>query len=472
MKGVPPYLAARLRELPERPGVYFFKSRSGESIYIGKAVSLKKRVAGHFRFFGTAHSKESVMLSQVHTVDVIETPTEADALLMECSLIKENKPKYNQLLRDDKSYPYLKITGEKYPRLLIVHGRKSDGSRYYGPFTQIRLLKQAVKMLRHQFPLRTCTTLPKKVCLMYHIGQCGGPCEGIQSLESYQKTVKEIADFLEGKRDALVRHLSRRMREHAAAHEYEKAQALLLTIQALSSVPLTLRAHAEPSQHLKEFQDALSLTRYPKRMECFDISNIQGKEPVASMVVFEDGRPKRSDYRRFKIKTVKGIDDYRMMQEVVRRRYTRLLNENSSLPDLIVIDGGKGHLSAAKEVLDELGLADQPVVSLAKQHEIIFLPQRSTPHVFPPTSGALLIVRHLRDEAHRFAIQFHRKLHRKAAFTSPLKGLPGIGEKTQNKLLRRFGTVAKIAKATDQELAEAGLTSKQLSHLRSLRPLT
>ena len=253
MKGVPPFLAARLSEMPERPGVYLFKNREGEIIYIGKAVSLKKRVAGHFRFFGSAHSKESVMLSQLNRVDIIETPTEADALLMECSLIKENKPKYNQLLRDDKSYPFLKITGEKYPRLLIVHGRRSDGSRYFGPFTQIRLLRQAVKMLRTQFPLRTCNALPKKVCLMYHIGQCGGPCEGIQSLESYQKTVKDMSDFLEGKRDALVRHLTRRMREHAANREYEKAQSILTSIQALSSVPLTLKTSLDQSHHLKDF---------------------------------------------------------------------------------------------------------------------------------------------------------------------------------------------------------------------------
>ena len=313
---VPEALKLRLKELPEKPGVYFFKDREGKALYIGKALSLKKRVAGHFRFYGESFSKEGMMLSQIRRVDVLETPTEAEALLLEASLVKEMLPKYNKMLRDDKSFPYLKITAEEYPRLVIARGRKADGGKYFGPYTNVRLLRQALKMLRREFPLRTCRTLPKKVCLQYHLGLCGGPCEGIQLSDEYHQTVKELSSFLEGRRDALVRNLSKRMKAHSAQQEYEKAQALYEAIRALSAVPSGGRGKKTPSEVLSDFQTIFSLPSLPRRIECFDISNIQGSEAVGSMVVFSDGEPSRKDYRRFRIRTVQGIDDYKMMQKM------------------------------------------------------------------------------------------------------------------------------------------------------------
>ena len=415
---IPEYLKRRIEELPEKPGVYLFKNREGEALYVGKALSVRKRVKGHFRCFGESFSKEGILLSQVSRIDVVETSTEAEALLLEASLVKEMMPKYNQELKDDKSYPYLKITAEEYPRLLVVRARRADGGKYFGPYTSVKLLRQAVNMLRRQFPMRTCRKFPKRVCLMYHIGQCSGPCEGLQEKSAYLQTVKDLGFFLDGRREALLKHLSKRMKAHSAEKEYEKAQALLSQIQALSSIASKKTPARDAMEVLRDLKEALSLPDAPHRMECFDISNIQGKEAVASMVVFIGGKPARSAYRKFRIRTVQGIDDYQMMKEVIRRRYSGSLADKTPRPDLIVIDGGKGHLSAAKNELENLGLSDLPVVSIAKQHEHIFSPGRANPHVLGPTSAALQLMRHLRDEAHRFAIRYHRSLHRKKVLQS------------------------------------------------------
>jgi len=411
---LPDYLKNRLQEIPDRPGVYLLKNRDKEVIYIGKALSLKKRIAGHFRFFGQSFSKQGVMISQVTKIDILETPTEMQALLLEAALVKEQLPKYNQLLRDDKSYPFLKMTDEEYPRLLVTRIRKADGGQYFGPYTNAGLLRQAVSWLSRQFPMRTCKTLPAQVCLMYHIGQCAGPCEKKQTREDYLATVQELRFFLEGRRDAIVRTLAKQMKQFSQAHEYEKAQKHYELMKALSSVPSPLSSKMKLSQVLADFQKAFSLPSLPRHMECYDISNIQGHLPVGSMVVFKDGKPSRADYRRFHVKTVKGIDDYRMMREVVGRSYRRRLDEKKPLPDLVVIDGGKGHLMAAKAELDILGLTQLPILSIAKEHEIIFSPERTRPYIIPASSPVLHLIRHLRDEAHRFAIRFHQQLRHKA----------------------------------------------------------
>ncbi len=455
-KSLPEHLKTRLKELPSGPGVYLFKNREKEAIYIGKALSIKKRVAGHFRFFGSGFSKETLMLSQVVWIDALETASEAEALLLEASLVKEQLPKYNSMLRDDKSYPFLKLTAEEYPRLLVVRGRKSDGGKYFGPYTDVKLLRQAVKWLRMEFPLRTCKKLPKKVCLMYHLGQCAGPCEGLQSKEEYMRTVKELEDFLEGRRAALVRSLSRRMKEASEKQDYESAQRHYELMKALSSVPMKSRPHTALPSVLDDFQKTFGLPSLPRRIECYDISNIHGREPVGSMVVFEDGKPRRAEYRTFKVKTVPGIDDYKMMREVVGRSYRRRLAEKKPMPDLVMIDGGKGHLAAAKAELDSAGLQDLPVMSIAKEKEIIFQPGRERPYVLSPSSPVLQMIRYLRDEAHRFAIGFHRRLHRKAALVSGLDNIPGLGPKGREKLLKKFRTVAKIKAASEEELVREG----------------
>ncbi len=417
LKPIPEHLKRRIEEMPHRSGVYIFKGRDGKPLYIGKALSLKKRVAGHFRFYGESGSKEGILLSLVSRIDILETPTEAEALLLEASLVKEQMPKYNAALKDDKSYPYLKITGVEYPRLLVARGRKADGAKYFGPYTDVRLLRQAVKMLRSQFPLRTCRKMPKKVCLQFHLKLCGGPCEEQQMKEVYLETVKELTRFLEGRRDAVVRNLSRRMREYSADHNFEKAQAMRDAMRALSAMPISARTAHPTSGVLEDIQKIFGLPTLPRRIECFDISNIHGKEAVGSMVVFGDGEPLKRDYRRFRVKTVTGINDYRMMQEVVKRRYAGSLAVKLPNPDVVLIDGGKGHLSAVQSAMGEIGL-DLPLLSIAKQHEIIFSPSREMPFILPPTSPALQMIRHLRDEAHRFAITYHRLLHRREAMAS------------------------------------------------------
>jgi excinuclease ABC subunit C len=268
--------------------------------------------------------------------------------------------------------------------------------------------------------------------------------------------VKELSSFLEGRRDALVRSLSKRMKAHSAAREYEKARSLYEAIKALSTVPSTGRRQKTPLETLEDFRGVFSLPTIPRRIECFDISNLQGREAVGSAVVFIDGEPSRKDYRHFRIRTVQGIDDYRMMQEVVRRRYERALSEGLGMPDLILIDGGKGHLSAVKDLLSRIGLPEQPVLSIAKQHEIVFSPERPAPYVLPPSSETLQMIRHLRDEAHRFAISYHRRLRRKAALISGLDGIPGLGPKSKQKLLKNMGSFAKIRKASEDELIRIG----------------
>lgn len=415
MKQISETLKQRIQSLPGTSGVYLFLNREGAVVYIGKALSIKKRVGGHFRFFGESFSKEGKMLGEISRINFIETPSEAEALLLEASLVKEKLPKYNQELKDDKSYPFLKITGEEYPRLLITRKRKVDGSRYFGPYTDARLLREAVKMLRREFPLRTCKKLPKKVCLMFHLGLCGGPCEEKQTKADYLSTVKELEAFLEGRRSALVKALSRRMKEHSKKHEFEAAKILYDQIRALAMVPSGSAQKKAPADILSMTREVFCLSKSPLRIEGFDISNIAGKQSVGSMVVFIDARPARSEYRRFRIKTVQGIDDYRMMKEVITRRYAGSLSFKTPLPDLVLIDGGKGHLAAAKEALDALGLTTLPVVSIAKQHEHLFLPGRQTPIILPQSSPVLHLLQHLRDEAHRFAIRYHRGLRGKAA---------------------------------------------------------
>ena len=461
---IPEPLKKNLQALPDVPGVYLFKDKRGVPLYIGKARSIRKRVLSHFQHYGEAFSKEGRLLSQTWRVDPVETATEAEALLLEASLVREQLPRYNQELRDDKSFPFLKITAEEFPRLIVVHGRKADGGKYFGPYTSVGLLRQAVSMLRRLFPMRTCNPLPKKVCLMYHIGQCKGPCEGLVDRAAYMATVKELELFLQGRRDVLVRNLSRRMKDYSQAREYEKAKAVYEEIRALQSVPQGRRAApGDGDDALALLAKALGLARPPVRIEGFDISNISGKAAVGSMVVFSNGSPDRASYRYFRIRTVQGIDDYEMMREVVRRRYTRVLAEKQPLPDLIVIDGGRGHLSAAKKELDALNLSDVPAIGIAKQLEHLFSPGRVEPHVLPPSSRALQMIRHLRDEAHRFAITRHRRLHRKQAMFSVLESIPGVGPKTRQRLLRVFGSVARMAPLSLEDLRGRGKLSEDLA---------
>ena len=401
-----------IRRLPDSPGVYLMKDAKRKVLYVGKAGSLRKRVSSYFTK-RHASLKTGLLVSKVRHIDHIPTKSEAEALIYEASLIKSERPKFNVDLKDDKSYPYLKLTvNERYPRLLITRRRLNDGARYYGPYTNVKLLKEALSFMKTVFPLRTCNRLGKRLCTSYHIAECLGPCAGKITKATYRKTVKELILFLEGKRRKLIEDLSRRMEESSTSLNFEEALRIRNRIRALSTL-VTKGRVPSPMDQIDELKFILHLRRRPKRIEAFDISNIRGKEAVGSMVSFYDGEPDKNNYRKFKIKTVTEINDYKMMREVVYRRYRRLLDEKRPLPDLIIIDGGKGHLTSALKELDSLGIKQIPVVGIAKEFEHIYLPKRQLPIVLPKDSSILQLIRRIRDEAHRFARNYHLLLRRK-----------------------------------------------------------
>lgn len=601
----------KLGKLPEKPGVYLFRDGEGQIIYVGKAVSLKNRVRSYFGAPAARDPKVKAMMGRARDFEYISTDSEVEALILEANLIKEHRPRYNICLKDDKSYPYLKVTlGEKFPRVFITRRVVKDGSRYFGPYTQVGAVHETMRLLKRMFPLRTCkqkSPLPRsRPCLNQHIKRCLGPCCGLVTPEEYRKVVDGVLLFLEGKQEELVKALRARMESAAENLEFERAAELRDQLQAVEKVierqkvvyadredrdvvamargedeccvmiffvrggkligrerfmldgtgmmdrgevitafikQYYLRAEFIPREilveeitpaetevlehwltgkrgarvyiarplrgekkqlvdlvgrnallileevksdraarkedaqkALEELAGALGLEAPPGRLECFDISNIQGAETVASMVVFEEGKPAPQQYRRFKIKTVAGPDDFASMREVLGRRLSRgreereLINTGQMsgrkakfhrLPDLLVVDGGKGQLSSAVAVLQEQGVANIPVCGLAKEEELIFLPGRLEPVRLSPESPALKLMQRLRDEAHRFAITYHRQLRGKRNLKSMLEEIEGIGPVRRRELLLRFGTIEKIKEATPEELAAVhGMNSR------------
>lgn len=411
---VPASLLNRLGDLPDQPGVYLFKDAQGRVLYVGKALSVRKRVSSYFHTPTGLAPRIQRLVPLIADVEVQSTASEAEALLLEAQLIKELRPKYNVAYRDDKSYPRLKLTDEPFPRLVVTRDRQPDGSRYFGPYADAGLLRQARQFLRRVFPLRTCRTFPKTPCLEYHLGQCLAPCVGYINEASYQRIVDDLVAFLEGKRDGLLRDLARRMKQCSRDQRFEEAARLRDQIEALTSIIVAKEKSAQAGP-LEQLQLALKLPVLPRRIEAFDISNLYGQFAVGSMVVFTDGKPHKAHYRHFKIKTVQGIDDTRMMREVIRRRYGGSLAQELPAPDLILVDGGKGQLGAALQELAALNLTT-PALGLAKQFEQIVVPDRRDPIVLLPTSPVLHLIQHVRDEAHRFAIAYHRRLRAKGLF--------------------------------------------------------
>lgn len=403
-----------LKNIPSTPGVYLFYDNKDKVIYIGKAASLSKRISSYFHKRYRDSRIES-MISNIRKIEYIPTASSAEALIYEASLIKENKPRYNVALKDDKSYPYLKLTTkEAYPRLSITRQIKKDGSLYYGPYTNVKLLRQALSMMKRIFPLRTCNKIPKKPCLNLHLDQCLGPCINKNINSFYKNTVEDIKLFLKGKKKALIKRLSKRMQDFSKNLQYEKALKIKKQIDALSVVIDQGKPLFPIKKDLIELKEILHLRHIPARIEAFDISNIHGYGAVGSMVTFFNAKPLKAHYRRFRIKTVTDIDDYAMIKEIVRRRYMRLLKEKKNFPDLILIDGGKGHLKIASNELKSLGLKI-PVISIAKKTERIFTENRSS-IIIPRRSNALKLMQRIRDEAHRFAISYHRILRKKILF--------------------------------------------------------
>ena len=573
--------------LPLEPGVYQFLDRDGKVIYVGKAKSLKKRVSSYFVKNKDHSAKVRVLVRQVCAIKHIVVGSEQDALLLENSLIKSLQPRYNILLKDDKTYPWIVLRKENFPRVESTRQVRHDGSQYFGPYGSISMQRSILEFIREVIPLRTCklNLAPQNiakgkygVCLQYHLGNCKAPCMGYQSEEEYGELLAMVKDVLKGDLRPVRRYLEENMQQAAGELKFELAQRFkqrldalenyqsrsvivsakivdcdifsLLedddvaycnfirlrrgSIVALHTVRLTTGVDATPEELLstaiqyiveniandlskevivpyipssailfdgvtftvpkrgekldllefslksariyraeqmknleiknperhterlmRAMQKELHLDHEPRHIECFDNSNLQGTNPVASCVVFRDGKPSRKEYRHFNVKTVVGADDFASMREIVYRRYSRLLEEGAELPDLIIVDGGKGQLSSAYEVLCGLGIEHRvPIVGLAKRIEEIFFPGDPMPYYLSRTGEPLKVVCHIRDEAHRFGITFHRQKRSKAFINSELEQIEGIGAKSLNALLKRFKTVSNVRSAKVEELAE------------------
>jgi len=603
----------RLASLPTKPGVYIMRDVKGRVIYVGKAVVLRNRVRSYFHDSASLSPKTERLVADVADLEWIVTGSELEALVLECELIKRHRPRYNVRLKDDKRYPYIKVSmDEDYPRISIVRNMTRDGARYFGPFTSSQAVHQSLELLRRLFPYRTCkreiTGEDSRPCLYYHIKRCPGPCIGAIGREAYRAIIEQACLFLEGKQEQIIDRLQARMAQAAADLEYERAAELRDQISAVTQIIERQRivsshlrdhdfiamarddgqacvqvffirggkligreyfvltgaqdeppsevmssfvkqfyddaAHVPPeilvqndldelgviqewlhrkrgtkvivkvprrgekralmrmavenatetlnrlrleweadtnkqTQALAELQQALVMPEPPARIECYDISNIQGTFTTGSMVVFVHGVPSKQDYRRFRIRSVEGADDYAAMSEVLYRRFKRAREEDrvpavggkenrwGLMPDLIIVDGGKGQANVAAETLRGLSLDAIPVAGLAKQQEELFLPDRDEPIRLPRDSQGLYLLQRIRDEAHRFAITYHRQLRDKQSRTSLLDGVPGIGPRRRKALLQAFGSIAAMREATVEELAAVpGMTRPVAEQLR------
>lgn len=593
-----PALDSKLAHLPDQPGVYLFKDRSGDVLYIGKAARLADRVRSYF-LKGADHTpKTALLVSQIADLETMVTRSELEALILESNLVKRHRPPFNVVLRDDKQYPYLRLpVKDRFPRLSIVRRVQKDGALYYGPYTPAGALRETLKVIKKVFPLATCTIdidgKAERACIEFEIKRCMAPCTGQQTQEDYHRIVRQVRQFLEGHDRELVDELRSQMDAAAAREEFEEAARLRDRIFKIertlerqritqtasidqdvigvarhgTSVDLQLlfvrgglligrkdffwlesadatdeelvrsaveqfynkegqpprellipvdipdadllarwlsdkrgetmrvlapergtkhqlvllaeeNAAAALADHLRneeldrqageELQRVFRLETAPRRIEGFDISNTMGNQSVASMVVWENGRMKQSDYRRFKIATVQGANDFASMHEVVTRRYGGM--EDLARPDLVLIDGGLGQLASARAALREVGHPGLAVIGLAKakgeKDERVYVPGRKNPIVLRANSPATHLLQRIRDEAHRFAVTFHRKLRSKTLVTSQLDQIIGIGSITRTKLLKRFGSLANVAEASEEALREAGLSERVVRQLR------
>ena len=464
----------KISTLPLTSGVYLMKDKDGAIIYVGKAVSLRKRVQSYFR--GQTHNaklrgtrsgvpsvprsgtgggiKTGLLVAHIADIDFILTHSEAEALILEASLIKEHQPKYNIELKDGKSYPYIRITGchpesrcfsrdegsprlpagdsssrkdigtrndargDKFPLVSVVRiarlEDKDPSCRYFGPYVEAGLVREALTLIRKIFPFRTCAPFADKACLYHDLGLCDAPCEDKVSVEDYRRNIRNIALILDGSRDELYRQLKKDMEAFSKEKRFEEAARARDRLRAVSAL-YSSSGDVNCFKEAEQLERLLSLSRRPERIECIDISMIMGQHSVGSLVSFLNGKPDKSQYRRFRIKEVEGIDDFKMVAEVVRRRYGRLKREGAPFPDLIVIDGGKGQLASACAELKKLEV-DIPVISLAKREEEVFAPGKRSPVVLSRDSLALKLLQRLRDEAHRFAVAYHRLLRGKKVF--------------------------------------------------------
>jgi excinuclease ABC subunit C len=431
----------KVRQFPTGPGVYLMKDRQARVIYVGKAVNLRSRAGSYFTKAAEVDRRTAELTTEIVDIDYIETDSEVDALLMEARLIKDIQPKFNNLLKDDKTFPYLQITTrEDFPRIEFTRQPKSKGVRLYGPFTNAGQLRGTIAVLQKIFRFRTCSLDIQdnderwrwfRPCLLASINQCTAPCNLRVSKEDYKEDIRRLRLFLDGKKDRLFRDLEKQMQIASKEQRFERAARLRDDIEALKTLNLrgNLEEHAQPEvfyvdpgKGLTGLKKILNLSEVPRRIEGIDIAHLQGGETVASLVQFIDGLPFKHGYKRYKIKSVEGIDDFASMREVVTRRFRRLTQEGESFPDLLLIDGGKGQLNAVTETFAALGISPPTTISLAKRQEEIYVPGQSEPHRLSRHSYALRLLQYVRDESHRFAQHYHHMLRQKATFGSSGKG--------------------------------------------------
>jgi excinuclease ABC subunit C len=500
----------KLREVPHKPGVYLMKDRLKRVIYVGKARDLRKRLGQYFMPSRrmTADLKTRALLDSIWDFDVHLVRNEPEALLLEGKLIKEFRPKYNISFRDDKRFLMVKVNlSDAIPRFQLSRLKMEDGYRYFGPFAHSGALRTTLRWMKKRFGIRSCRVVEPgegdyKRCMDHIIKNCSAPCIRRVTLDDYKTRVLEACDFLEGQSQEMLKQLEEQMKKAAANLEFEKAAEMRNMLDDLrrttrptrrftrSSIPTSI----DPQADLQALADALLLPVAPAVMECFDISNISTTHIVASMVSFRNGVPDKSNYRRYRIRTVEGQDDFASMAEVVRRRYARVLLENRDaapelvefsqeavdesvariqraapgsvrLPDLIIVDGGKGQLSSACKELQRLGLQNVPIIGLAKEFEEVYRPGRPLPLQLPDDSGALQILQRIRDEAHRFANGYHQLLMKKRIAESILDDCPGVSENRKQSLLKQFGSVERLRKASVGEIAQVDGISAKLAEV-------
>ncbi|MDB6124714.1 MAG: excinuclease subunit [Pedosphaera sp.] len=509
-------IRTKLNDLPHKPGIYLMKDRFGTVIYVGKARDLRRRVTQYFqpsRRMGW-DLKFKALVEAIHDLDVHVVRSEPEALLLEGKLIKEFHPRYNISFKDDKRFLMLKVNlNDPIPRFTLTRYKQDDGARYFGPFAHSSALKNTLTMIRRQFHLRGCRPLTPnerdyKHCLYGNLKHCTAPCIGNVTREQYLQQVNAACDFLSGQCEEMQEQLTEEMKKAAAAQDYERAAMLRDALSDLrhttkktskfERLPYTLPLAIEPQRDLAELGKVLGLAGPPTRIEGFDISNISGTFAVASLVSFKNGRPDRSNYRKFKMKSVVGQNDFACMAETIRRRYSRLLREGkearkaaeasassaelnvengqlptptvpppSNLPDLILVDGGKGQLSAACEELEKLGLSQIPIIGLAKEFEEIYRPGQSEPLRLSHDTGALKLLQRVRDESHRLANTYNAELRLRKISESILDEFPNIGQRRKADLLKKFGSVQRIRIATVEQIAEVpGFGGKMAADLK------
>ncbi len=472
-------IRARLKEVPQSPGCYIMRDRAGKIIYVGKAKNLRRRVLSYFRPGAKHAPKVKSMVDTVWDFEFMTVRNEAESLLTEASLIKKHKPHFNILMRDDKRYLALKAdAGGEWPRFECVRIVRDDGARYFGPFPSSPVVRAAKDFAERRFGIRSCRALRPDASTHEHciddvIRTCSAPCIGRISAAGYKERFLEACEFLEGKRPAVVEELKTAMKTAAAEMDFEKASALRDTISALREIAKSHFTRKPPSMRrdeaiagIAELAAAIGLEKPPRTIECVDISNLFGTHNVASLVVARDGLPDRRFYRRFKIESFEGADDPRAMAEVVRRRYgpESTIAAKSPRADLYVCDGGITQLRAARAVFAELGITDIPTVGLAKQQELIVVDDGRDDIALPRDSQALMVITRLRDEAHRFAITYHRNLREKTIRESVLDGVVGIGEAKKAKLLRTFRSISGVAKAGADEIMKTAGVSIEIAN--------